>query len=1002
MPFQHGIQAVHQREITLGNDDSLAEGSTRSPTLVRKRRGKYIEIPHVLDGFFMLNKAPADDPDNVYHLDVSSHQLRHVIEDDLTMFTNLASLQCGENELPFAKLGVLPGLRRLVMPCNGVQDLDLEVEGRFLLCEEIDLSYNALTHAGIIVLATLPNLRRLDLSSNNLRSLPVEIADMIRWRDRVIERILPKYQLEALEKGFLEGNVTQHATPPPETTTTNEQTDSSIVVSSEAAAAPLPTDTTSAAEPAANDSAPVNTSSSDQDQQQQSPQESEVHRPSTQERLTVAEDGALTVTLDNMDEGSIESLAEGEEKQQEELADVPMEREEQQEQLADFPMESEEQQEQLEQSEPPDDVERQEHLEPGYDVPVQNPQSEPPVIAEQTEAPAIVPVEQSHSSEPPGDFQAIPVPDTLPLPEQHEEIKQSVIVDAPFVLIRPPFPVESPGGAGFKKLEVLILENNVLNSPEAFKILGALPNLRILDLTRNRIHTLSFLSHRVSQNDDQHTQQQHKYDGFHTLEELHLTHNLISTMEDLMGIVRLPRLEKVYLAGNPVMKRAAEGRLEIKEDGGEVLGYVAFNPLKDLPALYNITVADPIYHATLAPLPLLPTQPTLAKLKNLIKKPSASSFLSHIHRKNAPPAIQPGHNVAPRTVSEVHTPLSAFATRRMRRGYRYTEEDVKDIIRRGRIPDIGELAEMSVRKERPEESDEEQGEEADGSSNVEECPPEFQSSEHVLHYDPSAKDPTFLTGVHITSTSNPQLPFSSSHLSSQSTSSPPYYSDSADSEPDEDTSYLFPNTISASLRALRYALTSPSSYWRAIEKPYEHHTFSSSRKQGQRHRKITALTSPKKSMGRWRGNEEATQEVGAQRVADLIPGLDTASGEGQNPLPRLHTPSAITSMQKYRAARKWRPKDEFAEMREVMERVDERIKVVEENLATLLKTPAPTGHLKLIPQSRKLLQEVQHEYDRIERMYNVAAMASGNDSGQREDNDDHAKIPMDSAIKAEG
>ncbi|TPX72153.1 hypothetical protein SpCBS45565_g00525 [Spizellomyces sp. 'palustris'] len=986
MPFQHGIQAVHQREITLGNDDPLAEGSTRSPTLVRKRRGKYIEIPHVLDGFFMLNKAPADDPENVYHLDVSSHQLRHVIEDDLTMFTNLASLQCGENELPFAKLGVLPELRRLVMPCNSVQDLDLEVEGRFLLCEEIDLSYNALTHAGVIVLATLPNLRRLDLSSNNLRSLPVEIADMIRWRDRVIERILPKYQLDALETGFLEGNVAQHATPPPETTT-KEQTDSSIEVSSEAAAIPAPMDTTGAAEPAADESAPVNTSSSDQDQQQQSPQESGMHRPSTQERLTVAEDGALTVTLDNMDEGSIESLVEGEEKQQEELADVPMD--------------SEERQEQLEQCEPPDDVERQER-EPGDDVPVQNPQSDPPVIAEQIEAPATVPVEQSHSSEPPGDFQAAPVPDTVPPPEQREEHEQPVIVETPFVLTRPPFPVESPGGAGFKKLEVLILENNDLNTPDAFKILGALPNLRILDLTRNRIHTLSFLSHPTSQDDDQHTQQQHKYDGFYTLEELHLTHNLISTVEDLMGIVRLPRLEKVYLAGNPVMKRAAAGRLEIKEDGGEVLGYVAFNPLKDLPALYNITVADPIYHATLAPLPLLPTQPTLAKLKNPIKKPSASSFLSHIHRKNAPPAIQPGHNVAPHTVSEVHTPLSAFATRRMRRGYRYTEEDVKKIIRRGRIPDIGELVEMSGRRERGTESDDEQDEEADISSNVEESPPEFQSSEHVLHYDPSANDPTFLTGVHITSTSNPQLPFSSSHLSFQSTSSPPEYPDSADSEPDEDTSYLFPNTISASLRALRYALTSPSSYWRAIEKPYEHHTFSSIRKHAQRHRKITALTSPKKSMGRWRGNEEATQEVRAQGVQGLIPGLDTASVEGQNPLPRLHTPSAITSMQKYRAARKWRPKDEFAEMREVMERVDERIKVVEANLATLLKTPAPTGHLKLIPQSRKLLQEVQHEYDRIERMYNVAAIVSGNDSEQREDTDDHAEITMDSAIKAEG
>lgn len=44
-----------------------------------------------------------------------------------------------------------------------------------------------------------------------------------------------------------------------------------------------------------------------------------------------------------------------------------------------------------------------------------------------------------------------------------------------------------------------------------------------------------------------------RYEGFPRLEELRLAHNKISTLEQLMGIVCLSCLNKVYLEGNPVM-----------------------------------------------------------------------------------------------------------------------------------------------------------------------------------------------------------------------------------------------------------------------------------------------------------------------------------------------------------------------------------------------------------------------------------------------------------------
>ncbi|KAI8920315.1 hypothetical protein DFJ77DRAFT_452154, partial [Powellomyces hirtus] len=132
-PSSPARKQIPHHEIILSDD--VGPLAARPGELMQKRKGKYVEIPQVLDGFFMLNKAPADDPDHVYLLDITGENLCLVIEDDLTMFTNLQTLRCGENSLPFAKLGVFPGLRRLAIPCNGITDLDLEVEGRYLVLE---------------------------------------------------------------------------------------------------------------------------------------------------------------------------------------------------------------------------------------------------------------------------------------------------------------------------------------------------------------------------------------------------------------------------------------------------------------------------------------------------------------------------------------------------------------------------------------------------------------------------------------------------------------------------------------------------------------------------------------------------------------------------------------------------------------------------------------------------------------------------------------------------
>ncbi|KAJ3408256.1 hypothetical protein HDU80_006296 [Chytriomyces hyalinus] len=159
---------------------------------LRHKRG--IQVPFMLDGVVMLHKANVSEPLDVFLLDISNSSLRFVIPDELSLFTNLHTLRAGENVLPFAKLGAISSLRKLSLPFNEISDLDLEVDGLFLLLEQLDLSYNHITPAALIVLSTLPVLKSLDLTANKISSLPIQLVrDMANWREKVIELLLPKH-----------------------------------------------------------------------------------------------------------------------------------------------------------------------------------------------------------------------------------------------------------------------------------------------------------------------------------------------------------------------------------------------------------------------------------------------------------------------------------------------------------------------------------------------------------------------------------------------------------------------------------------------------------------------------------------------------------------------------------------------------------------------------------------------------------------------------------------
>ncbi|KAI8821650.1 uncharacterized protein EV422DRAFT_425947 [Fimicolochytrium jonesii] len=964
---------VHQHELLLAEDDPYLANSMRPGELTQKRRGKYVEIPQVLDGFFMLNKAPAEDPDNVYYLDLTGENLRHVIEDDLTLFANLEILHCGENNLPLAKLGVLPGLRRLVMPCNDVTDLDLEVEGRFLGLEELDLSYNRLTPAGITVLASLPSLRRLDLSTNGLTSLPTTLMDMTNWRERVIESLLPEEDLQALE-GWLKAELPAHGDGK-EAKGGKEMNGKEKKVSKaeDAAAASSPSviaETATKSNDVPATERPAETPA-DPGSEENVADGSTSDRPTTIPQVVqVAKEMAVTIDEDD-DDASIATASDAGDAEAPDAADSE---------------------------------------------------------------------EVAHSEE---DVEESAVDRNADVADEENTVGELDANRAQNIL-------NSSGGPGFKRLELLSLENNRINSPETFRILAALPNLKTLNLSRNHITTLAFLTPARTQSSFHAgvpDTSEPRYDGFYSLVEVNLSFNNIGSPEQLTGVIWLPALKRVFLEGNPVMQRVNQ-KVTIRDgDSDTVLGYLHFNPLFELPQKYSIQIADAVYNIPTTTIPCLSPTSTLMRPidspreitpdhdtaplvpRHLHPAPltrpaqyhttiASSRFLSHLHRKNAPPSISGRNIVASHTVSdagETKWTLEAGVKRKARRAYDFSDEDFREIVRQGFIPDVEELVKIGEEREMRmalmeamgqggldggRDSDGKMGMELGGLERGEDRKSRGSSpgsegarledaepldGEEPLQYDPTAKDDTFLTRVHITGGGG--LGSSDDHMSSLSSSqasglstpprTPSPFStidvNILDDDTDADLPPL-PKTLTGALRALRHALSNPVSGWAPVPKPYALQTLASTQKAYQH--QVVAGGRGKAAFGgkapfRFTKGGGAGGKGGNTAVLPSLPPRGTPKGG------RVTTKNAG-------------PSDEFTPMRELMRGVDEKIEIVEESIAALMK-PAPAlrfaiRNASLIPPSQKLLHQVQTEYDRIERMYTVAALAERSAAARKPQN----------------
>ncbi|KAJ3224114.1 hypothetical protein HK099_000225 [Clydaea vesicula] len=367
----------------------------------------------------------------------------------------------------------------------------------------------------------------------------------------------------------------------------------------------------------------------------------------------------------------------------------------------------------------------------------------------------------------------------------------------------------------------------------------------------------------------------HRYQGFPRLEELRLANNLIATLEDLMGLVALPSLQRVYLEGNTVMD--PRKRIGLQKD---------YNIVHDLSLSYGIEVCDGIYqkeklgsidenyyklvqtninfNKILDP---VSENKSLKQIKIIKKKDLKKNFIGHMLTKNKAGTIlhslfKKGVKLFPHNVQNFETLKDQKSKnlinggRNTRRKYKYTDDDIAKMIQIGRIFTLKELNSLTEEEdcniqknptaEQQKDSDllnndnicdttevSQSEMHIDNQNNEIEC--EVQaideneaqnfSKEYDVMYDSKQVDETFITGVHITGGNEGAKPLEEPNNDFSDDSE----DDLEEEEETYDTSDL-PVTIQASLKALRHALNNPVSYERVKEASYVQPTFAYKRK----------------------------------------------------------------------------------------------------------------------------------------------------------------------------
>lgn len=309
-----------------------------------------------------------------------------------------------------------------------------------------------------------------------------------------------------------------------------------------------------------------------------------------------------------------------------------------------------------------------------------------------------------------------------------------------------------------------------------------------------------------------------KSSGFTKLTDLNISQNLIESLDGLIGVVFLPNLQNLLLEGNPVMSlfipRALKSKKRLATKGTlrnrKFLIVDDFDLHEHFKVHYGIFIADPCY----TPQQKLGKILTSLCLRNRKNKGSKG----HGNPKNIRVSSESMQN--PLAVFELPKKVSdKIKDKTEKRHYNFTDQDLEEIVKKGKIPSVKSLMklaevkrtelEASVHEEKVRTAEKIEDFGADLSEEPERTPLQLNSE---ISYNPEYKDDTFLTGVHITGNIHE---IESKAIPAENSEPEPNEEDAIE-ENIPDIDFQLPSNIVNTTKALRQALKNPGSYWRSI------------------------------------------------------------------------------------------------------------------------------------------------------------------------------------------
>lgn len=290
------------------------------------------------------------------------------------------------------------------------------------------------------------------------------------------------------------------------------------------------------------------------------------------------------------------------------------------------------------------------------------------------------------------------------------------------------------------------------------------------------------------------TSQIPKLEGFRKLTDLHVAQNNIQTIDELIGIVFLASLERIYLEGNPIM--ITNTPTFYAKSSSE--GFELFNYLKS----HGILITDPCYSSPFKVAPSL----SFKMERSIIKKKKGPREFLHKSVK-----VSSGNMAAFRHVYDLPQIQSLTVKEKSeKRHYQFSEKDMQVIVKSGKIPSVKSLMQYANEKEsKPKQEHPKIVEELAEIEEIDDS--ETDDIDEDLIYDPNQPNDTFITGIHITGSGASEI-----KVIEQGEQEFKHEYDENDYD-----SPLPPN-IMATSKALRQALKNPGSYWRVAGKTHSY------------------------------------------------------------------------------------------------------------------------------------------------------------------------------------